>query len=219
MRAAYSDVVPGVFTMAAAALALASPFQSSIAPLPADVRAQLRDAHVWQPGCPVALSDLRVLTVTHRDWAGRPRTGQLIVNKRAARPLARVFRKLYGLPFPIRHLSLDAAYSKPPRDGDVSGSFECRRAAASPCTRAGTTTSWSNHAYGLAVDLNPVENPYVGCGQSRDPKAQRYRDRSRHRRGMVTRHVVAAFASIGWGWGGSWSGNTKDYMHFSTTGH
>jgi hypothetical protein len=75
------------------------------------------------------------------------------------------------------------------------------------------------HAYGLAVDLNPVENPYVGCGQSRDPAARPYRDRSRHRRGMVTRRVVEAFRSIGWGWGGSWTGNTKDYMHFSASGH
>ena len=208
--------------MAAVALAMATPFQSSIEPLPAGVRAQLRQAHVWQPGCPVALSDLRLLTVTHRNFAGRPATGQLVVNERAARPLARVFRKLYRLYFPIRHLTLDAAYgpaAKRPAGGDVSGSFECRRAAASPCTRATTTRSWSNHAYGLAVDLNPVENPYVGCGQSRDPRAQRYRDRSRHRRGMVTRRVVAAFASIGWEWGGSWTGNTKDYMHFSINGH
>ena len=208
--------------MAAVALALASPYQSSIAPLPVEVRAQLRKADVWHRGCPVALSDLRLLTVTHRDWAGRPQTGQLVVNERAARPLARVFRKLYGLYFPIRHLTLNDAYgraSQRPADGDVSGSFECRQAAASPCTSATTTGSWSMHAYGLAVDLNPVENPYVGCGETRNPRAKRYRDRSRHRRGMVTRDVRAAFASIGWGWGGSWSGATKDYMHFSSTGH
>jgi hypothetical protein len=74
------------------------------------------------------------------------------------------------------------------------------------------------HAYGLAVDLNPVENPYVGCGQSRDPKSRPYFDRSRHRRGMVTPAVVRSFDSIGWGWGGAWSGSTKDYMHFSATG-
>jgi hypothetical protein len=211
--------VPGALTLAAVALAAATPFQSSVEPLPVDVRAQLRQAEVWRPGCPVALSDLRLLTVTHRDWAGRPQTGQLVVNKSVARPLQPVFRKLYELYFPIRHLSLDAAYFKLPADGDISGSFECRKAAASPCTRATTTTSWSNHAYGFAVDLNPVENPYVGCGQSRDPAAQRYRDRSRHLRGMVTPQAIAAFASIGWGWGGSWTGNTKDYMHFSTTGH
>jgi hypothetical protein len=67
--------------------------------------------------------------------------------------------------------------------------------------------------------LNPVENPYVGCGMSRDPSSRQYLDRSRLRRGMVTRAVVAAFRSIGWGWGGSWSGATKDYMHFSASGH
>ena len=75
------------------------------------------------------------------------------------------------------------------------------------------------HAYGLAVDVNPVENPYVGCGQSRDPAAKPYFDRSRHRPGMVTPRAIGAFRSIGWGWGGSWTGGTKDYMHFSSTGH
>ena len=54
---------------------------------------------------------------------------------------------------------------------------------------------------------------------SRDPTAQSYRDRSRHRPGMVTAQVRSAFASIGWRWGGSWTGNTKDYMHFSVNGH
>ena len=214
--------MPGVFSVAAVALTLATPFQSSIAPLPAEVRSQLREQRHWQPGCPVPLRDLRLLTVTHRNFDGRPRTGQLVVNKRAAQPLERVFRKLYRLYFPIRHLSLEVSYGRPaerPAGPDISGAFECRRAAASPCSRAATTTSWSNHAYGLAIDLNPVENPYVGCGQSRNPRTRPYRDRSRHRRGMVTRHVVAAFASVGWGWGGSWTGDTKDYMHFSVNGH
>ena len=106
-----------------------------------------------------------------------------------------------------------------PADGDVSGSFYCRQAAPSPCTGGKGTGSWSMHAYGLAVDLNPVENPYVGCGQTYDHASLPYRDRSRHRRGMVTRRVVRAFRSIGWGWGGAWAGSTKDYMHFSSTGH
>jgi len=196
--------------------------QASIRPLPTPVQQQLKDGGFWHRGCPVALSNLRLLTVTHRDFRGRDQTGQLIVNRTAAPALERVFRRLHKLRFPIRHLRLADVYGPArdrPRDGDVSGSFECRKAAASPCTRANTTSSWSNHAYGLAVDLNPVENPYVGCGQSRDPRARRYRDRSRHRRGMVTRRVVAAFASVGWGWGGSWTGNTRDYMHFSSTGH
>jgi hypothetical protein len=161
------------------------------------------------------------LTVRHWGFDGRRHTGALIVNEDAAEPLARVFRRLDQLRFPIRHLRIEDTYAPArlrPADDDASGSFHCRQAVPSPCTGGTGTGSWSNHAYGLALDLNPVENPYVGCGMSRDPAAQRYRDRSRHRPGMVTPAVVAAFASIGWEWGGSWSGNTKDYMHFSHNG-
>jgi hypothetical protein len=213
--------VPSVLALPAALLALAS-FNASAAPLSQPVRAQLTSGGFWHQGCPVGLSDLRVLTVSHWGYDGRAHTGRLIVNKAAVRPLSRVFGQLYRLHFPIRHLRLADVYGPVggrPRDGDLSGSFECRQAVPSPCTGGTGTGSWSMHAYGLAVDLNPRENPYVGCGQSRDPAAKRYRDRSRHRKGMVTGRVVQAFRSVGWGWGGAWTGNTKDYMHFSSTGH
>ena len=199
-----------------------APFHSSIDPLPQPVKAQLKAGGFWHKGCPVALSDLRLLSVSYRGFDRRAHDGQLVVGERAARPLAGVFRKLYRLRFPIRHMRFEDAYGprrSRPRDGDVSGSFECREAVPSPCSGGSGTGSWSMHAYGLAVDLNPVENPYVGCGQSRDPASRPYFDRSRHRRGMVGRRVVRAFRSIGWGWGGAWTGNTKDYMHFSSTGH
>jgi D-alanyl-D-alanine carboxypeptidase-like protein len=214
--------VLGVFALPAVLVALAPSFQSSIEPLPRPVQTRLQQGHFWHRGCPVGLSGLRLLTVSHWDFHGRAQTGQLVVNRSAAAPLAHVFRQLYSLHFPIRHMSFEDAYgprSVRPRDGDVSGAFECREAVPSPCTGGRGTGSWSNHAFGLAVDLNPVENPYVGCGQSFDPAGRRYRDRSRHRRGMVTRRVIAAFRSIGWGWGGAWTANTKDYMHFSSTGH
>jgi hypothetical protein len=210
-----------VIALPALLLALA-PFHSSIRPLSPSVRAQLKDGGFWHQGCPVGLSDLRLVTVSYRDFYDRPRTGRLVVNKSAASPLSQVFRKLYEQHFPIRHMRLADMYGPAagrPADGDPSGSFECREAVPSPCTGGKGTGSWSMHAYGLAVDLNPVENPYVGCGQSRDPSAKKYRDRSHHRPGMVTNRVVEAFGSIGWGWGGSWAGDTKDYMHFSSTGH
>jgi len=194
---------------------------TSIQPLPAQLKADLNGSF-WHSGCPVALADLRLLTVRHWDFDGRAHTGQLVVNETAAAPLAQVFRKLYALRFPIRHLQLSDLYvpaSSRPADNDISGSFECRQAVPSPCTGGKGTGTWSNHAYGLAVDLNPAENPYVGCGMTRDRTRLAYLDRSRLRPGMVTPAVVAAFASIGWGWGGSWSGSTKDYMHFSANGH
>jgi D-alanyl-D-alanine carboxypeptidase len=199
----------------------AFPFHASVAPLPPTVRTEIQQEGFWHRGCPVGLSDLRLLTVSYRGFDGRPHSGQLIVNRAAAEPLSRVFHTLYRLRFPIRHMALADMYGpkrERPRDGDVTGSFDCRQAVPSPCTGGSGTGSWSMHAYGLAVDLNPVENPYVGCGRSRDPSARPYFDRSRHRRGMVTPRDVQAFGSIGWGWGGAWSGNTKDYMHFSSTG-
>lgn len=206
------------FALPALLLAVA-PFQSSVEPLSKRTRSQLKSGGYWHKGCPVALSDLRRLTVSYRGFDRRTHTGQLVVNARAARPLAGAFRDLYGLHFRIRHMAFDDMYVKQPRDGDVTGSFQCRQAVPSPCTGGRGTGTWSMHAYGLAVDLNPTENPYVGCGQSRDPATRPFFDRSRHRKGMVTGRVVEAFGSIGWGWGGTWTGDTKDYMHFSSSGH
>jgi hypothetical protein len=206
------------FALSALVLAL-PPFHSAIQPLNSTQRGQL-SGPFWHAGCPVGLSSLRLLTVSYWDFADNAQTGDLVVNRRAAAPLARVFRQLYRLHFPIRHLRFSETYvpkRSQPADGDLSGSFECRRAVPSPCGSG--TGNWSQHAYGLAVDLNPIENPYTGCGRTREPASEPYLNRARLRRGMVTPAVVRAFRSIGWGWGGSWAGSTKDYMHFSSTGH
>jgi hypothetical protein len=213
-----------VIRIASIALALVAPqpFQSSIQPLPAQDRVLLVKSGSWHAGCPVSLSQLRLLSVSHWGFDGQIYTGQLVVNQSAARPLATVFRRLYALRFPIRHLQFTDAYGPKrlqPSDEDISGSFECRQAVPSPCTGGKGTGSWSEHAYGLAVDLNPIENPYVGCGMTRKRASLPYLNRSRLRPGMVTPAVVQAFRSIGWGWGGAWSGSTKDYMHFSASGH
>ena len=197
-------------------------YHASSRPLPATLRHEMIAAREWHPGCPVPLSGFRLLSVTYWGFDGRPHTGRLVVNATAARPLATVFRKLYALRFPIHHMAVSDEYGPVkarPADGDVSASTECRQAVPSPCTKGTGTGHWSEHAYGLAVDVNPVENPYVGCGQTRDKTAVSFMNRSKVRRGMVTPAVVAAFRSVGWGWGGSWYGSTKDYMHFSANGH
>jgi len=197
---------------------------SSIRPLTEANREAVRQAHEYHAGCPVALSQLRLLEVRYVGFDHRSHSGELVVNARVAADLAHVFEKLYALRFPIHHMQFEDTYGtlkNIPKDGDFTASFECRQASSSPCTKTanGTTGSWSEHAFGEAIDLNPVENPYVGCGMTRDATALAYMNRSRYRRGMVDAAVVQAFASIGWGWGGSWSGSTKDYMHFSISGH
>ena len=213
-----------VFRLASLALVLAAPppFHYSLQPVPAQVRAQIVSAGLYRAGCPVTFRQLRVLTVSQWDFDGAATTRRLVVNRAAAMPLATVFRKLYVLRFPIRHMQLSDAYGPKrvrPADGDVSDAFECRQAVPSPCSDGSGTGHWSEHAYGLAVDLDPIENPYVGCGETRQRASVPYLNRSRLRPGMVTPQVVRAFRSIGWGWGGSWSGTTKDYMHFSASGH
>jgi hypothetical protein len=186
-------------------------FHGSIQPLPAPMRAQLAQA-TWHPGCPVPLSELRLLTVGYWGFDGRGHSGQLVVNKASATPMLTVFRRLYALRFPIREMH-------PVDDtADDTSAFSCRRASPSPCPGASASGHWSEHAYGEAVDLNPLENPYTGCGRTRRRASIPYLDRSRHRPGMVTPAVVAAFRAIGWGWGGDWTG-VKDYMHFSASGH
>jgi D-alanyl-D-alanine carboxypeptidase len=213
-------VIAGIVVLAGSALAASG---VTVRPLTATERKAVVAAHEYHAGCPVALAQLRVLEVRYIGFDRRSHWGELVVNASVASNLSRVFEELYAMRFPIHHMQFGDTYGtlkNVPRDGDFTASFECRRASASPCTKTnGTTGSWSEHAFGEAVDLNPVENPYVGCGMTRDPTALAYVNRSRYRRGMVNAAVVRAFASIGWGWGGSWTGSTRDYMHFSINGH
>jgi hypothetical protein len=217
----------GIATIALAAIVSvtaatthAATHRTDIARLTAAQRHAIKAAGEWHRGCPVWMSELRVLSYRYYGFDKQTHLGEIVVNAKVAHPLAKVFGKLYRLRFPIRDGAFASTYSShPDQSGDVTASFECRNAAASPCSGNSTTHHWSMHAYGEAVDLDPRENPYVGCGMTRDKTARSYRNRSWHRPGMVTPAVRRAFASVGWGWGGSWYGSTKDYMHFSINGH
>jgi hypothetical protein len=187
-------------------------FHGTIAPLPPPLRTALVSHGMWHKGCPVPLAQLRVLSVDYWGFDRRVHSGELVLNAAVAAPLRTVFARLYALRFSIRRMQPVNL------NGDDTAAFECRNAAPSPCPGSAANGNWSMHAYGEAVDINPTENPYTGCGRTRDRAGRAYLDRSRIRRGMVTASVVAAFRSIGWGWGGDWVG-TKDYMHFSASGH
>jgi len=205
---------------ATAATSHHSASQTGVAPLTHAQTQAIISAGEWHRGCPVWPSQLRVLSFRYYGFDGDTHIGQIVVNAKVAEPLGTVFAKLYSMRFPIRDAAFASTYGPhPDQSGDVTASFECRNAAASPCSKTSTTHNWSMHAYGEAVDLDPRENPYVGCGMTRDKTALSYLNRSRLRPGMVTPAVRQAFASIGWGWGGSWFGSTKDYMHFSANGH
>jgi hypothetical protein len=127
----------------------------------------------------------------------------------------RVMRRLFRHRFPIRKMRLIDAYSANDRRSmaaDNTSAFNCRYVSG--------TSRWSEHAYGRAIDVNPIENPYTdGAGYFSPPAGARFGDRSQRAKGLIHRggNVVRAFAAIGWEWGGDWSG-IKDYQHFSLTG-
>jgi hypothetical protein len=169
----------------------------------------------WRPGCPVGFADLRLVTLTYHGFDGRAHTGRLVANKDAAGALVGVFRRLYASRFPIRRMDLVDKYG-----GDDFRSIEADNTSAFNCRPATGSSRWSQHAYGRAIDVNPIENPYVTSAGTTSHRAGRpYLDRSRHRPGMAYDGgvLVEAFQAAGWGWGGSWSG-VKDYQHFSSTG-
>jgi hypothetical protein len=206
MRVALLAAVALLVLGASAAAPALQPFVGTIEP----VRwAELR--HSYRAGCPVPPSRLRTVHVSYWDFAGRQATGAVVVARSRAADVLTVFRKLWEARFPIRRLQPISAYR-----GSDDASMAADNTSAFNCRFVGGTSRWSLHAYGEAIDVNPVENPYVR-GSTVSPSAGRaFLDRSRYRKGMAVEGgvLVRAFASVGWKWGASFG----DYQHFSTTG-
>ena len=167
--------------------------------------------HSYRRGCPVPPARLRTVHVSYWRFDGGPETGSIVVARRVAPELVTVFRKLWAARFPIRRLRPVSAYR-----GSDDRSMAADNTSAFNCRFVGGTSRWSMHAYGEAIDVNPVENPYVRGSHVSPPAGRAYVSRTRYRKGMAMRDgvLVRAFASVGWRWGASFG----DYQHFSTTG-
>jgi hypothetical protein len=188
-------------------------FRSTARPIDAAIRARM--GATWSPACPVSLADLRYVTVSFRGFDGRPHTGELILNRRVATQVVSVFARLYRAGFPIEQMRLVTTAdlkARPTGDGNNTAAFVCRAARQQ--------RRWSAHAYGLAVDVDPFQNPYRRGGLVLPELASAYLDRGWVRPGMIRPGdvVTRAFAAIGWTWGGSWD-SPRDLMHFSATGN
>jgi hypothetical protein len=187
------------------------PFVAVVTPVTA---AQL--GRSWHPGCPVGPADLRAVRVSYWGFDERRHIGSLVVNGAVTGDVTVVFRALYRTRFPIRRIVPAAAYGgsddRAMAADDTSG-FNCRYAVA-PGPK-----QWSVHAYGEAIDVNTVENPYLEGGRVLPPAGRAYLDRRRYRPGMAVPGgaLVRAFAAVGWLWGGRWTGS-PDWQHFSKTG-
>jgi hypothetical protein len=167
--------------------------------------------HSYREGCPVGPAQLRTVVVSHWGFDGRARVGRIVVARRVAADVLAVFRRLWLERFPVRRLEPVSAYR-----GSDDASMAADNTSGFNCRFVGGTRRWSMHAYGEAIDVNPVENPYVQGERVSPPAGRAYADRGRHRAGMAVPDgvLVRAFAAAGWRWGAGFG----DFQHFSTTG-
>jgi hypothetical protein len=162
----------------------------------------------------VSVDELRYITVSHHGFDGEVHTGEMIVNAAEADGVVEVFRQLFAAQYPIEQMRVIRAEEvddHPTGDWNETTSFVCRPAVGS--------SNWSQHAYGLAIDVNPFHNPYLRGDLVIPELASSYTARDDARVGMIFDDdvVVEAFADIGWSWGGDWN-TLKDWMHFSKSG-
>jgi hypothetical protein len=193
--------------LAAVTLAVGAPtFEATVSPVRWD---DLR--HSYRAGCPVAPAQLRTIRVSYWGFDGRAHAGSIVVARRVADDVVTVFRQLWDARFPIRRLRPVSAYR-----GDDDRSMAADNTSGFNCRFVAGTKLWSMHAYGEAIDVNPVENPYIRGSTVSPPAGRAFLDRTRSRKGMAVADgvLVRAFAAVGWKWGASFG----DYQHFSTTG-
>ena len=186
------------------------PFQATVRAVDAATAAEMIGVS-WHEGCPVPISDLRIIDMTHWDFDGNVAYGELVVNADVADAVVTVFRQMYDGHFPIRRMERVDVYGgsdDASMAADNTSAFNCRN-------KTGSTTSWSVHSYGRAIDINTVENPYVSGSTVLPPAGAAYLDRSDVRPGMIVDGdvVTRAFAKQKFDWGGDWH-SLKDYQHF-----
>ncbi len=168
----------------------------------------------WKPGCPVPIDDLRIIEMNHWGFDGEVHEGgQLMVHRLVAQDVVTAFGELFAAQYPIRRIELIEAYGgsdDASMEADNTSAFNCR-----PIT--GTTDRFSIHSYGQAIDINPVENPYVRGTTVLPPAGAAYLDREDVRPGMITKNDVVekAFRDGKFFWGGDYN-SLKDYQHFET---
>lgn len=190
-----------------------APYTASTHRIGPRLRDRMRYSH--HPGCPLSLTDLRYLQMTYVGFDGAPHTGEMVVHEKYADAVVDVFHRLYDARWPIQRMRLVDDYR-----GDDERSMAANNTSGYNCRRIAGRDILSAHAYGAAIDVNPVQNPYLTRSSIHPPRGAAFAtvDRSDLARvplGVIRRGdvVVRAFASIGWDWGGHWS--PQDYQHFT----
>lgn len=171
-----------------------------------------RLAHSYTSDCPVGPNDVVMVMVDYWGFDGMVHSGQIVVARERGASAVEVFRRLFDIRYPIHSMipigDLPVGIEDDDPNYNNTSGLHCRRATGS--------TRWSEHASGLAIDINPFLNPFITSNTLWPANSGRYRDRTLGEPGMIVGGdaVVDAFRDNGWHWGGYWS-SIKDYHHFS----
>lgn len=196
-------------------------YSATISPISNSIKKRMINGKSWKRGCPVGLRDLRYLTMSYIDFKGRTKTGEMIVHKDIAKNVTDIFEDLYNMRYPINKMRLVSNYK-----GSDWQSIEADNTSALNCRSiTGNSKKWSKHAYGKAIDINPISNPYISRKGRISHKASLkyrkrvHRNRSAGDRAMLLKNDQATqiFEHFGWKWGGDWR-SIKDYQHFEYKG-
>lgn len=179
-------------------------------PIPDEVALKMKQ-YSWRKECPVPIDELAYLKVPYWGYDGKKHEGELIVHKLVSKEVLNIFKKLYSAKFPIKQMLLTDEYGgndEASMNEDNSSAFNCR-------VVGGTQDVLSKHSYGKAIDINPIQNPYVKNHAVEPVGGNEYLLRGKYRKGMILPDdiVVRSFAAYGWKWGGDWK-SLKDYQHF-----
>lgn len=161
-------------------------------------------------GCVVSREELRYVRVLHTGFDGEAHIGELVVNQAIADEIVDIFYGLYQNSYPIEKMLLIDEY-----DGDDELSMEDNNTSCFNFRPVSGTSSLSRHAYGMAIDINPLYNPYVTASGYQPSNAVDYLDRSADIPYKIDEDDLCyqLFTKYGFTWGGSWN-SVKDYQHF-----
>lgn len=198
-------------------IGLFADYQSSISQITPQIKKRMIEGNSWRNSCPVSLEDLRYLRVKHIDFRGKEMMGEIVVHKGVAVEVTEIFKNLYETAYPIKKMKLVSSYK-----GNDWQSIEADNTSAFNCRNATGSKQWSKHSYGKAIDINPIENPYVSRQGHISHKASlTYRKRAHTNATFKDKAIllkndqtVQLFKKYDWEWGGDWHG-VKDYQHFS----
>ena len=172
-------------------------------------------AHSYTADCPVRPEDVVLVRVRHWGFDGQVHNGAIVVARAQGEAVADIFARLFAARYPIQSVIPIGDLPVGIEDSDPN----YNNTSALHCRRATGSTRWSEHAKGLAIDINPFQNPFITPNILWPANSERYLDRTLGEPGMIVDDdvVVRAFAANGWLWGGYWS-SIKDYQHFSVSG-